>query len=124
MNTSLERRTTVSTSLEGISLLVADVEKSVDFYSKLPGAQMIMHRTGQFAKFKIGEGHVQVVGIPPEEKSFHIEMDAPDLQGLYQHLKAAGIEPDGPPTKRFFGRTNFRVHDPDGNIIEFDSNEV
>jgi len=124
MNTSLERRTTVSTSLEGISLLVADVERSVDFYSKLPGAQMIMHRTGQFAKFKIGEGHVQVVGIPPEEKSFHIEMDAPDLQGLYQHLKAAGIEPDGPPTKRFFGRTNFRVHDPDGNIIEFDSNEV
>ena len=124
MNTSLERRTTVSTSLEGISLLVADVEKSVDFYSKLPGAQMIMHRTGQFAKFKIGEGHVQVVGIPPEEKSFHIEMDAPDLQGLYEHLKAAGIEPDGPPTKRFFGRTNFRVHDPDGNIIELDSNEV
>ena len=124
MNTSLERRTTVSTSLEGISLLVADVEKSVAFYSKLPGAQMIMHRTGHFAKFKIGEGHIQVVGLPPEEKSFHIEMDAPDLQGLYEHLRAAGIEPDGPPTKRSFGRTNFRVHDPDGNIIEFDSNEV
>ena len=124
MNTSLEKETTVSTSLEGISLLVADVEKSVAFYSKLPGAQMIMHRPGQFAKFKIGEGHVQVVGLPPEEKSFHIEMDSPDLQGLYEHLRAAGIEPDGPPTKRFFGRTNFRVHDPDGNIIEFDSNEV
>ena len=124
MNTSLEKETTVNTSLEGISLLVADVEKSVAFYSKLPGAQIIMHRPGQFAKFKIGEGHVQVVGLPPEEKSFHIEMDAPDLQGLYDHLKAAGIEPDGPPTKRFFGRTNFRVHDPDGNIIEFDSNEV
>ena len=124
MNTSLEKETTVSTSLEGISLLVADVEKSVAFYSKLPGAQMIMHRSGQFAKFKIGDGHVQVVGLPPEEKSFHIEMDAPDLQGLYDQLKASGIEPDGPPTKRFFGRTNFRVHDPDGNIIEFDSNEV
>jgi len=124
MNTSVDKKTTVSTSLEGISLLVADVEKSVAFYSKLPGAHMIMHRQGQFAKFKIGEGHVQVVGLPPEEKSFHIEMDAPDLQGLYEHLKAAGIEPDGPPEKRFFGRTNFRVHDPDGNIIEFDSNEV
>ena len=124
MNTSLEKETTVSTSLEGISLLVADVEKSVAFYSKLPGAQMIMHRPGKFAKFKIGDGHVQVVGLPPEEKSFHIEMDAPDLQGLYDQLKASGIEPDGPPTKRFFGRTNFRVHDPDGNIIEFDSNEV
>lgn len=111
-------------SLEGVSLCVADVERSFAFYSKLPGAQVIMHRPGYFAKFKIGEGHVQVVGIPPEEKSFHIEMDAPDLQGLYEQLRAAGIEPDGPPTKRSFGRTNFRVHDPDGNILEFDSNET
>lgn len=114
----------MNTSLEGVSLHVADVEKSVAFYSKLPGAQLILHHPGQFAKFKIGDGHVQVVAIPAEEKSFHIEMDAPDLHALYEHLKAAGIEPDGPPTKRFFGRTNFRVHDPDGNILEFDTDDA
>lgn len=124
MNTTLGKKENLTTSLEGISLLVADVEKSVAFYSKLPGAQMIMHRAGQFAKFKVGDGHIQVVGMPAKEKTFHIEMDAPDLQGLYEHLKAAGIEPDSPPTKRFFGRTNFRVHDPDGNILEIDSSEV
>ena len=111
----------MGTSLEGVSLHVADVEKSVSFYSKLPSAQLVMHRPGQFAKFKLGEGHIQVVAIPPEEKSFHIEMNAPDLHVLYENLKAAGIEPDGPPTKRSFGRTNFRVHDPDGNILEFDT---
>ena len=111
----------MDTSLEGVSLHVADVEKSVSFYSKLPSAQLLMHLPGQFAKFKLGEGHIQVVAIPPEEKSFHIEMNAPDLHFLYENLKAAGIEPDGPPTKRSFGRTNFRVHDPDGNILEFDT---
>jgi len=79
-----------------------------------------MHREGQFAKFKIGDGHIQVVAIPLTEKSFHIEMNAPDLQALYDKLKAAGIVSDGPPTERSFGRTNFRVHDPDGNILEFD----
>jgi len=110
----------MSISLEGVSLHVADVERSVAFYSKLPGAQLIMHREGQFAKFKIGDGHIQVVAIPLTEKSFHIEMNAPDLQALYDNLKAAGIVPDGPPTERSFGRTNFRVHDPDGNILEFD----
>lgn len=110
----------MTTSLEGVSLHVADVEKSVAFYSKFPGAKLIMHREGQFAKFKIGDGHIQVVAIPPDEKSFHIEMNAPDLHALYENLKAAGIEPDGPPTKRSFGRTNFRVHDPDGNVLEFD----
>jgi len=114
----------MNTSLEGVSLHVADVEKSVAFYSKLPGAQLIMHRAGQFAKFKVGDGHIQVVGIPQTEKSFHIEMNAANLQALYDELKAAGIEPDEPPTKRYFGRTNFRVHDPDGNILEFDTADM
>jgi len=111
----------MNTSLEGVSLHVADVEKSLAFYSKLPGAQLILHHPGEFAKFKFGDGHIQVVAVPPQEKSFHIEMNAADLTALYDDLKAAGIEPDGPPTERFFGRTNFRVHDPDGNILEFDT---
>jgi len=111
-------------SLEGVSLHVANVEKSVEFYSKLPGAQLIMHRPGQFAKFKVGDGHVQVVAMPQSEMSFHIEMNAPDLRALYDELKAAGIEPDSPPTLRSFGRTNFRVHDPDGNILEFDTADM
>jgi len=114
----------MKTSLEGVSLHVADVEKSVAFYSKLPGAQLIMHRAGEFAKFKIGDGHIQVVAIPQSENSFHIEMNAPDLHALYDALKDAGIEPDGPPAVRPFGRTNFRVHDPDGNILEFDTAEM
>lgn len=111
----------MNTTFESVSLHVADVEKSVAFYSKIPGAQLIMHRPGQFAKFKLGGGHIQVVGIPAQEKSFHIELDAPDLNLLYTQLKAAGIEPEGPPSLQAFGRTQFRALDPDGNILEFDT---
>jgi catechol 2,3-dioxygenase-like lactoylglutathione lyase family enzyme len=111
----------MSTIFESVSLHVADVEKSVAFYSKFPGGELIIHRPGQFAKFKFGGGHIQVVGIPSQEKSFHVELDTPDLQALYEHLKAAGIEPDGPPKLQAFGRTQFRVRDPDGNILEFDT---
>jgi len=106
---------------ESVSLHVADVEKSVAFYSRLPGAEVVMHRSGQFAKFKFGAGHIQVVAMPAEDKSFHIELDAADLHALYDELKAAGIEPEGPPTKQFFGRVQFRLRDPDGNILEFDT---
>ena len=109
------------TIFESVSLHVADVEKSVGFYSRIPGAELIMHRPGQFAKFRFGGGHIQVVSVPAEEKSFHIELDAPDLQALHDKLKAAGIEPDGPPEKQFFGRTQFHVRDPDGNVLEFDT---
>ncbi len=108
-------------TLQSVSLHVADVERSVAFYTKLPGAQVLIHHPGQFAKIKFGEGYIQVVAVPPEEKEFHIELNAPDLQALYDELKAAGIEPDSPPTKQFFGRIQFQVHDPDGNILEFDT---
>jgi catechol 2,3-dioxygenase-like lactoylglutathione lyase family enzyme len=107
-------------TLQSVSLHVADVERSVAFYTKLPGAQVLIHHPGQFAKIKFGEGYLQVVGVPPEEKDFHIELNAPDLQALYDELKTAGIEPDSPPTKQSFGRIQFQVHDPDGNILEFD----
>ena len=80
-----------------------------------------MHHPGRFAKFKLGGAHIQLVALPAKEKGFHIEIDAPDLYALYAELKAAGIEPEGPPTKQFFGRTQFRALDPDGNVLEFDT---
>ena len=80
-----------------------------------------MHHPGRFAKFKLGGAHIQLVALPAKEKGFHIETDAPDLYALYDELKAAGIEPEGPPTKQFFGRTQFRALDPDGNVLEFDT---
>ena len=108
-------------SFESVSLHVRDVERSVAFYSKLPGAQVVLHFPGRFAKFRFGDAYVQVVAVPPGEKSFHIELNAPDLHALYDALKAAGIEPDSPPALQSFGRTNFQVHDPDGYILEFDT---
>ena len=81
MKSTSERKESLITSLEGISLLVTDVEKSVAFYSKLPGAKMIMHRTGQFAKFKVGDAHIQVVAMPPEEKSYSHRDGRPRLAG-------------------------------------------
>ena len=81
----------MSLTFESISLHVADVEKSVSFYSKFPGAEVIIHRPGQFAKFRFGGGHIQVVAVPAEEKTFHIELDAPDLQALHDELKSVGI---------------------------------
>ena len=43
-------------TLEGLSLHVSDVERSIEFYSRIPGAQLVGHRPGQFARFQIGTG--------------------------------------------------------------------
>ena len=40
-------------SLEGVSLHVKDVKSSIEFYSRIPGAELVLERPGQFARFKI-----------------------------------------------------------------------
>lgn len=110
---------TVTATLEGVSLHVADVERSIEFYSRIPGAEMVVHRPGEFARFRIGTGYLHVVKAPTKQR-FHIEMVTSDLNEMYERLRAVGIEPEGPPTTRPWGMTDMRVIDPDGNMLEFD----
>ena len=109
----------MSVSLEGVSLHVADVELSVEFYSRIPGAELLIHDPGAFARFRIGSGYLHVVHIPNEERGFHIEMGVDDLNKLYTELQTLGIETEGPPILRPWGMTDLNVVDPDGNILEF-----
>ena len=114
----------MSVSLEGVSLHVADVERSIQFYFRIPGAELLIHVPGKFARFRIGSGYLHVVHLPEVERRFHIEMGADDLNQLYTELKTLGIEPEGPPTARPWGITDLRVIDPDGNMLEFDAPDV
>lgn len=112
--------TAVRVALEGVSLHVKDVEKSVAFYSLLPGSEKLIHRPGQFARFRIGNGYLHVVNAAHAQR-FHVELTTADLSALHAHLIASGIDTVGPPTTRAWGKTDLRVFDPDGNLLEFDA---
>ena len=108
------------TSLAGLTLHVQDLARSVEFYSRIPGAEMLVHRPGMFAMFRMGAGRLGLLqaNLP---RPFHVELEVPDLDAMYQELKQAGVEPESPPTDRPWGERDFHVIDPDGNILEFDS---
>ncbi|HZO87507.1 MAG TPA: VOC family protein [Chthonomonadaceae bacterium] len=103
-------------SLDGLTLHVQDVERSVQFYSRIPGAVLVHHRPGQFALFQFGKG---CLGLLQVGGGFHAELETADLDAMYAQLRAAGIEPESPPAKRPWGETDFLVKDPDGNLLEF-----
>src|SRR6266566_2192821 len=106
-------------SLEGLSLHVADVERSIEFYSRIPGAELDLHRPGEFARFRIGSGSLHLVQVPVQNR-FHIEFDTEDLLMLHQQLQDAGFAPK--PVKHHpWGKTDFRLADPDGYTLEFGS---
>jgi len=109
----------LNTSLEGVTLQVTDVERSLEFYRTVPGAVVAYHRPGEFAILAIGKGRLGLLskrlGGPT-----HIEIETADLDGLYQQLCDAGITPQGPPSKKPWESVrDFVVVDPDGYVIEF-----
>jgi catechol 2,3-dioxygenase-like lactoylglutathione lyase family enzyme len=104
-------------SLDGLTLHVKDVERSREFYARIPGAQLTVHRPGQFALFQIGKARLGLLQLA--QGAFHLEMEVPDLERAYEQLRQAGIEPQSPPVRRPWGETDFHVLDPDGNILEF-----
>jgi catechol 2,3-dioxygenase-like lactoylglutathione lyase family enzyme len=103
-------------SLEGLTLHVADVRRSLDFYSRIPGAQVVFEQAGRFALLQIGKGRL---GLLQYGSGFHVELEAADLDKVYAQVREAGLEPESPPTLRPWGERDFLVTDPDGNKIEF-----
>lgn len=116
----------MQTKLTGLTLHVDDVERSREFYLRIPGAVLVQHRPGEFALLRIGEeklGLLAARALPEGSPGFHMEISSTlaGVDALYEQVRAAGIEPEGPPANRWWGERTFHVSDPDGNRIEFDS---
>ena len=116
----------MQTSLEGLTLHVASVERSRDFYLGIPGAQLLHERGDEFALLQIGRTRLGLLNRRVLRKGgpgFHMEISTSEsgVDELYEQVRAAGIEPDGPPRSRSWGERTFHATDPDGNLVEFDS---
>lgn len=104
-------------SLGGLTFHVLDVEKSREFYTRIPGAVLEAYRPGEFALFRIGSAHLGL--LQSKTIGMHVEVNTPDVDDYYARLLKTGIEPVGAPRDRPWGERTFNVKDPDGNLIEF-----
>ena len=108
-------------SLEGMTLRVQNLERSLAFYTKLPGAEVIVHREGLFAMLRIGTGRLGLLQ-QPSAPLFHLELGTSiELETLAQQLRAAGMEHVKIPAQKKSGEFDFTVQDPDGNLLEFEA---
>jgi uncharacterized glyoxalase superfamily protein PhnB len=86
---------------------------------KLPGATVEVHQPGLIAIVRIGQGRIGL--LQRNAGRFHVELETDDLDGVYDALRQAGIEPTSPPVRRPWGDRDFEVIDPDGFVLEFES---
>ena len=117
---------TATASFGGVTLHVQDIQKSLDFYSRIPGAKIVISPQGdkqhKFAMVQIGSGRIGLLSGLPQMK-FHLEIDSSDLDDMYETLKKRGFKPEGPPKVRPWGERDMRVMDPDGYMVEFDQED-
>jgi catechol 2,3-dioxygenase-like lactoylglutathione lyase family enzyme len=115
---------------EGLTLTVDSVEKSIAFYrDKLgltiawdakPAFAMIRHGAGTIGLLAFAEAQKEGVAAtsPAQRAAIHVEFSTDDLDGLYEELKAKGVEFHQPPHDEPWERSA-ACFDPDGYAIEF-----
>lgn len=106
---------------EGLSLPVAELDRSIAFYASLGFALEI--RTERFGLLRYGTGTVGLLqlgdGPTDRRRSFvQVEMGTDDLDALYADFVERGIPVHAPPRDRGFER-QMQLRDPDGFTIEF-----
>ena len=115
--------------LEGLTLRVESVRRSMEFYGDKLGFLVEIDKTPHFAMIRVGGPAGGTIGLlpndpatssltPEQRAGIHIELTTDHLDELYQILTARGVAFFEPPHEEPWERS-MRVHDPDGYTVEF-----
>jgi len=127
----------IEVHLDGLTLSVASVRRSMKFYGETLGFEVVIDAAPDFALVRIGGKSGGTIGLlalrhavggnvkrvtPAMRAGAHVELSTNDLDGLYEKLKARGVEFDGPPHDEPWERSA-TARDPDGYPLEFSQDE-
>ena len=115
--------------LEGLTLRVESVRRSIEFYGGKLGFAVEIDKTPHFAMIRVGGPQGGTIGLlpmegtdapptPEQRAGIHIELTTDHLDALYDELRARGVEFFEPPHEEPWERS-MRAHDPDGYTVEF-----
>ena len=118
--------------MEGLTLTVADVKASVDYYCSNFGFTLEWDAAPQFAMLRMGGAGGSTVGLlswteaekegaakmtPAQARAIHVELSTDHLDELYEALVAKGVQIDVPPHTEAWERA-MTAFDPDGYSVE------
>ena len=109
---------------------VEDFEAEVRFFREVLGCPEILYRPNALASFKIADNLVVLV-LPRDEghpdytylkgETIDISVDLPEVDELYERIKAKGAVIRQPPVIQPSGVRNFYFETPGGLTIEYEA---
>jgi glyoxylase I family protein len=110
-----------SSTLNHVSIVVSDLQRSVEFYQRVFGlALQSENKTAQLVQLKLGKSHLSIrrADGPKGVDHFAIGLARFDKDSVAADLKARGATPRETPG------VGFHVLDPDGVPVQLIANEV
>ena len=119
--------------LEGLTLTVANVKRSVEYYNGKLSFTCEWNAAPHFALIRVGGARGGTIGLlawteakkegavktsAKQKRASHVELSTDDLDGLYKELKAKGVRFHTPPHDEPWERSA-TAFDPDGYSVEF-----
>jgi catechol 2,3-dioxygenase-like lactoylglutathione lyase family enzyme len=116
--------------MEGLTLTVASVRRSADFYGKKLGMKIEVDAAPHFALVRAPGGTIGLLSwkeakkdgatktTPKQRLAIHVELSTDDLDALYKELKKKGVRIKEPPHDEPWERSMTAL-DPDGYAVEF-----
>jgi catechol 2,3-dioxygenase-like lactoylglutathione lyase family enzyme len=118
--------------LEGLTLAVADVKRSIEFYRDQLGLAVEVDKAPQFGMIRVGGKNGGTIGLlameltggaaakswtAQQRAAIHVELSTDDLDALYNQLKTRGVRFHTPPHDEPWERC-MDILDPDGYTVE------
>jgi hypothetical protein len=117
--------------LEGLTLTVQSIERSIEFYGGKLGLVVEVNASPAFALIRVaGGGTIGLLSFaeaskegaeetsPRQKRAIHVELSTDDLDGLHAELTSRGVVFHQPPHDEPWERS-MTAFDPDGYSVEF-----
>jgi catechol 2,3-dioxygenase-like lactoylglutathione lyase family enzyme len=116
--------------LEGLTLTVDSVDRSLAFYSGQLGLKVQVNAAPAFGMIRHGPGTIGLLSFteaakegvaastPEQRRAIHVEFSTDNLDALFEELKAKGVVFHEPPHDEPWERS-MTCYDPDGYAVEF-----
>jgi catechol 2,3-dioxygenase-like lactoylglutathione lyase family enzyme len=108
-------------ALSAVTLIVADMPRSVAFYRDLGFDIQYGGEDASFTSLAVGEGYLNLtLGTPPSDPFWgRFIVYVADVDAHYRKVQDLGCVPEAPPRDAEWGERYFHVRDPDGYEVSF-----
>lgn len=109
-------------SISAVTLATRDMGRAVRFYRALGFDLAHGGEAAAFSSFRAGRGFLNLTAEAPHRAASwwgRLVLHVDDVDALYAHVRALGLEPEAPPRDAPWGERYFHLTDPDGHELSF-----